>query len=72
MLTQVMQHVMAMTSQATPSPDFSLVSSQRDFTEEEIQQLNADYYEEQRAERFENQFGHPPQSAADLEMVDSD
>ena len=72
MLTQVMQHVMAMTNQTASSSDFSMVSTQREFTEEERMQLNADYYAEQQADRFENQFGYPPQSANDLAMVESD
>ena len=57
MLSQLMQHVMAMQSSQVPHYDMTRQAMEVELTEEQIQQINADYHRERWAERYEAQHG---------------
>ena len=57
MLSQLMQHVMAMQSSQVPHYDMTRQAMEVELTEEQMQQINAEHSRELWAERYEAQHG---------------
>ena len=66
MLNQVMQHVVAMQSNPVPHYDMTRQAMEVEMTEEQIQQINADYHQERWREQYEAQHGEYSSDVWDL------